>query len=205
MRINGLTILLPALLYFSLGAAAQTRNRLPSHITTLDGKTYQGVAPWPVSVWPDGIVVQYQPAVDGQLIAGAVGEAKLKFRDLPDEFRNAYAYDAKAAADFEAQQVQSAGQWPLAPTPEERALMRFRYLAEFNRSLGGDQDVSYSVSMDAAGKITMQGVNRTTPAMVTTNVTIPAFTWFGYRNGLQTDYMPVQVMPGNSTFIPPRQ
>jgi hypothetical protein len=201
MKTKYIKLVLPALLCISLGAAAETRSKLPSQITTLDGRTYSGVAEQPVSVWPDGIVVQYQPAAGNEVVPGAVGEAKLKFRDLPDDVRNAYHYDAKNAADYEAQQAQATAQWAQAQSAEERSLMRYRTLAELNWSLAGNEDTSYSVSMDAAGKVIAQGTTRTTPAFNSTNVTIPTFTWWGYRNGLQTDYAPIQILPYNSAMV----
>jgi len=203
MNTKSITVLLSALLCISLGAAAETHGKLPSQISTPDGRTYNGVAPQPLSVWPDGIVVQYQPEAGGQPVAGAVAEAKLKFRDLPDDVRSQFSYDAKSAADYEAQQSQALNQLLQAQAAEDRAILRYRSLAELNRSFAGDEDTSYSVSMDAAGKVTAQGVTRTTPAFNSTNVTIPTFTWWGYRNGLRTDYAPIQILPYNHAMVTP--
>jgi hypothetical protein len=196
-------LLLAVLLCLGLAASAQTRGKLPSQITTLDGRVYTGVAEEPVSVWPDGVVIHYQPSVRGEAVPGALGEAKLKFRDLPDEVRNLFHYDLKSAAEFETQQGQALSQWWQAQAVEERALQRYRNLAEVNRGLAGNDDTSYSVSLDAAGKVTAHGFTRTVPTINSTNVSLPPYTWLGYRNSLQTDYMPVPAAPYNSGMMNP--
>jgi hypothetical protein len=195
MKTQSLNIALTALMLSCLAAAAQTSSKLPSQITTLDGKTYQGVAEQAEAVYPDGIVVQYQPEQAGQPIPGAIASAKLEFRNLPENVQKLFPHDAKSAAEFETQQAQATGQMLQAQAAEERAITRYINLAELHRSLAGDADSSYSVAMDGNGKVSAQGYTRPVPAETITNVTIPTFTYIARRNGLVTDYVPVQNAP----------
>lgn len=196
MKMRGLIALLPAVALVIPAVAAETNPKLPSHITTLDGKSYYGVAAQPEAVYPDGIVVRYQPRADGQPVADAVGTAKIEFRNLPENVRNLYPHDAKRAEEFEAQQAQANSEWLKTQAAEESSIMRYRAFAELNRSLAGDADVSYSVALDSNGKVTAQGYNRTTPAQIIKSVNVPSYTYFPVRHGLVTDYVPVQTSPG---------
>ena len=196
MRTQSLRLLLPALMGFSLAAAAQTGTKLPSQITTLDGKTYTGVAEQAEAVYPDGIVVKYQADQGGQPVTGGFAVAKIKFQNLPEDVRKQFSYDAKAAADYENQQAQGTAQWLQAQASAERSIRLYRDMALLNWSLAGDADVSYSLSLDSNGKVTAAGYTRTVPAQTITNVNIPTFTYFARQNGLVTDYVPVQTAPG---------
>ena len=76
---------------------------VPDRITTLDGKTYEKVILEKVD--PDGLLVLFAPTEGGS------GTAKLKFRNLPAELRERYAYDPVRAADYEAARAQGAAMW----------------------------------------------------------------------------------------------
>ncbi len=188
---------LSVLLLACVATTAQTNNKLPSQITTRDGKTYQGVAEQPVGVYPDGIVIEYQPAARGQLVPGGLAMAKLKFSNLPDDVEKLYPHDAKAAADYETQQAQAASVWVQAQVTEERAITRYRNLAELNRSLAGDADSSYSVALDSNGKVSAQGYARPVPAQTITTVSIPSTVTLPPQNPLFNwpQYVPVQTSP----------
>lgn len=197
MKIQNLKIVLPTLWLSCLAAAAQTSSKLPSQITTLDGKTYHGVADQPVAVYPDGIVVKYQPEADGRPVLGGIGRAKLKFSNLPDDLQRMYPHDAKAAAEFETQQAQAMNNWLQTEASDERAIMRYRNLAELNRSLAGDADASYSVALDSNGKVSAQGYARPVPAETITSVSLPSPTSLPPQNPLFNwpQYVPVQTAP----------
>ena len=60
MKIQNVKSVLPALFLTCVAAAAQTSSRLPQQITTLDGRTYHGVAEQTDAVYPDGIIVNCQ-------------------------------------------------------------------------------------------------------------------------------------------------
>ena len=47
--------------------------------------------------------------------------------------------------------------------------------------------------MDANGRISAHGVTGSAPSLSVTNVSSPAFVGWPYRNGLFTDYAPMQV------------
>ena len=198
MKIQNLKIVLPALLLTCLAGAAQTSSRLPSQITTLDGKTYHGVAEQAVAVYPDGIVVNYQPDAGGQPVPGGIACAKLKFSKLPDEVQKLYPHDPKAASDYETQQAQAAAQWLQARATEEQGIIRYRNLAELHRCLAGDADASYSVAMDSKGRVSAQGYARPVPAQTITSVSIPSTFNLPAQNPLFNwpQYVPVQTSPG---------
>jgi hypothetical protein len=71
-------------------------NSLPPKIITTDGVTYN--APKLLSIQPDGLLVEFQPAV------GGAGLAKLKFAKLPESLQKQFGYDSKKAADYEREQ-----------------------------------------------------------------------------------------------------
>jgi len=198
MKIQSIEIVLPALVLTCLVAAAQTTIKLPSRITTLDGRTYRGVAEQAIAVYPDGIVINYEPEAGGQPVPGAIGSAKLRFRNLPDEVRNLYPHDAKAAADYEAQQAQATAQWLQARASEEQAIIRYRHLAELHRCLAGDADASYSVALDGKGRVSAQGYARPVPAQTITSISIPSAVNLPPHNPLFNwpEYVPVQTGPG---------
>ena len=75
----------------------------PDRITTLDGKTYEKVMLEKVD--PDGLLVLFAP------VEGGSGTAKLKFRNLPAELRERYAYDPARASDYEAAQARGEAMW----------------------------------------------------------------------------------------------
>jgi hypothetical protein len=188
-----------------LAAAAQTNTKLPANITTLDGRTYHGVAEQAVAVYPDGIVIGYQPEAGGQAVAGGIGTAKLKYRNPPEELQRRYSYDAKAAADCEKQQEQAEVRWrQVQQETEEQGIVRYRNLAELNRSLAGDADASYSVSMDSKGKVSAQGYSRPIPAQVITTISQPTTTDLPPHNPLFNwpEFIPVQ--NGFSTVVVPK-
>ncbi len=144
------------------------------------------------------IVVSYQPEADGQPVPGGIGRAKLKFSNLPDELQRLYPHDAKAAADFEAQQAQATGQWLQAQAADERAIMRYRNLAELNRSLAFDTDSSYSAALDNNGKVSAQGYARPVPAQTITTISLPSTVKLPPQNPLFNwpQYVPVPTGPG---------
>jgi hypothetical protein len=178
-------------LAFCSVAGAQTSTGFPSEITTVDGTVYRDTAK--VRVYPDGLLVSYKPEPDG------IGYAKLKFRDLPESLQRQYRYDAKAAADYEKQEAQAADQFR-AQLAVQDSLVRYRQLAELHRFLAGYDAVSYSVTLDANGKVQAQGSTGTAPSMTVTNVTIPSYVAFPVRNGLVTDYVPQQ-MPASPVVV----
>jgi hypothetical protein len=146
-----------------------------------------------VRVYPDGILVSYQPEPYG------IGYAKLKFRDLPESLQKQYSYDPKAAAEFEKQEAQAADQFR-AQLAVQDSLVRYRELAELHQMLAGYDATSYSVSLDANGKVQAQGFTGTAPSMTVTNVSMPSFVAFPVRNGLVTDYVPQQV-PSSTVIV----
>ena len=79
------------------------RPGFPARITTLDGKTYEKVILEKVD--PDGLLVLFAPA------GGGLGTAKLKFRNLPAELREQFAYDPVRASDYEAAQARGEAIW----------------------------------------------------------------------------------------------
>jgi hypothetical protein len=194
-------MVLPALLLTCLAAAAQTSSKLPSQITTLDGKIYHGVAEQAVAVYPDGIVVNYQPEAGGQPVSGGLACAKLKFSNLPDEVQRLYPHDAKAAEDYEAQQAQSTSQWLQARAADEQQIMRYRDLAEWNRCLAGDADASYSVALDSNGRVSAQGYARPVPAQTITSVSIPSTINLPPQNPLFNWPQYVPVPTGSGTVV----
>lgn len=80
-----------------------TTTGFPARITTLDGKTYEKVILKKVD--PDGLLVQFTPAEGGS------GAAKLKFRNLPPELRERYAYNPDQASAYEVAQARGAAAW----------------------------------------------------------------------------------------------
>ena len=194
MKLQNLKMVLPALLLTCQAAAAQTSIKLPPQITTLDGKIYHGVAKQALAVYPDGILINYQPQAAGQPVPGGVASAKLKFTNLPDEVQRLYPHDAKAAAEFETQQAQAMNNWLQNQASDERAIMRYRNLAELHRSLAGDADASYSVALDSSGKVSAQGYARPVPSETITNVSLPSLTSLPPQNPLFNwpQYVPVQ-------------
>ncbi len=169
MKTRILTLALPAVLSLCAIAATQNNNdnTLPSQITTRDGKTYNAVEK--VRVDPDGILVNYQPG------EGGYGLAKLKFRDLPDDLQKKYNYDEKKSADYENQQAQATGKWLRTRTADETAVIRYRNLAELNRSFAGEDAAAFSVDMDAHNVVMAHGVTQTAPSETITNVGFPSY------------------------------
>jgi hypothetical protein len=200
MRTQRLLIMLSAVWLTCVGAAADTGSKLPSEITTRDGRTFHGVAGRPVAVYPDGIVVSYTPEARGEAVPGGIGTAKLRFSNLPDDVQKQYSYDAKAASEYETQQAQANDRWFQAQAAEERAIIRYRNLAELNRSLAGDADASYSAALDANGKVSAQGYARPTPTQVIESVNVLSHQPLPPRNPLFNwpEYVPV---PGASTTV----
>src|SRR5262245_35692468 len=80
-----------------------TPPEFPARITTLDGKTYEKVILEKVD--PDGLLVLFTP------VEGGSGTAKLKFRNLPPELRERYAYDPARASDYEVAQARGEAMW----------------------------------------------------------------------------------------------
>lgn len=79
------------------------RAPLPDRITTLDGRSYEKVVVERVE--PDGLLVRFAPA------GGGLGAVKLKFRNLPAEWREEYRYDAAQAADYEGARARGEAVW----------------------------------------------------------------------------------------------
>jgi hypothetical protein len=77
-------------------ATTRPTNSLPSKITTTDGVIYD--APRLSRVEPDGLLVEFQPAV------GGTGLAKLKFAKLPESLQKQFGYDPQKSADYEHEQ-----------------------------------------------------------------------------------------------------
>jgi hypothetical protein len=178
-------------LLFCRVAGAQPDARFPSQITTTDGTLYRDTVK--LKVYPDGILVSYQPEPYG------IGLAKLKFRDLQDSLQKQYGYDPKAAAEFEKQEAQATDQWR-AQLGADDSLTRYRELAVLHQSLAGWDATSYTVSLDANGKVQAQGFTGTPPSMSVTNVSMPSYVAFPVRNGLVTDYVPQQV-PSSTVLV----
>jgi hypothetical protein len=191
MKVQGLSMV-PAALLICCVAGAQTDIRFPSQITTSDGTLYKDAAK--LRVDPDGILVSYQPVERG------IGLAKLKFRDLPEDLQKQYGYDPKSAAEYEKQQTQAAEQLRSQVAVSD-ALAQYRAIAVLHQALAGSDAASYTVSMDGSGKISAQGVTGSAPSLSVTNVSSPTFVGWPYRNGLVTDYAPLQV-PTSTVVVP---
>ena len=172
-------------------AGAQTDARFPSQITTTDGAVYKDTVK--LKVYPDGILVSYQPEPSG------IGLAKLRFRELPESLQKQYGYDSKAAAEFEKQEAQAADQLR-AQLAADDSLTRYRHLAVLHQALAGWDATSYTLSLDANGKVQAQGFTGTPPSMNVTNVSMPSYVAFPFRNGLVTDYVPQQV-PSSTVLV----
>lgn len=190
MKARTLIMFLAPLLFCRV-AGAQPDARFPSQITTTDGTLYRDTVK--LKVYPDGILVSYQPEPYG------IGLAKLKFRDLQDSLQKQYGYDPKAAAEFEKQEAQATDQWR-AQLGADDSLTRYRELAVLHQSLAGWDATSYTVSLDANGKVQAQGFTGTPPSMSVTNVSMPSYVAFPVRNGLVTDYVPQQV-PSSTVLV----
>ena len=191
MKVQGLSMF-PAALLICCVAGAQTDIRFPSQITTSDGTLYKDAAKLRVDL--DGILVSYQPVDRG------IGLAKLKFRDLPEDLQKQYGYDPKSAVEYEKQQTQAAEQLRSQVAVSD-ALAQYRAIAVLHQALAGSDAASYTVSMDGSGKISAQGVTGSAPSLSVTNVSSPTFVAWPYRNGLVTDYAPLQV-PMSTVVVP---
>ena len=132
---------------------------------------------------------------------GGIANAKLRFRNLPDEVQKLYPHDSKAAADYETQQAQATGQWLQARATEEQGMIRYRNLAELHRCLAGDADASYSVAMDSNGRVSAQGYARPVPAQTITSVSIPSAINLPPQNPLFNWPQYVPVPSGPATVV----
>ncbi|PWU20628.1 MAG: hypothetical protein C5B50_03565 [Verrucomicrobia bacterium] len=119
-----------------------------AQFTTSDGRTYNDANVEQVE--PDGLLVKFQPP------GGGFGIVKLKFRNLPDSVRSQYSYDADRASKYEADQAQAAARYRSQFIAAD-SLRQLRILAELHRSLAGDAVSSYTITMDANGKVSAQG------------------------------------------------
>ena len=191
MKVRSSSMFLATLLICCI-AGAETDAKFPSQITTSDGRLYKDAVK--LRVDPDGILVSYQPVDRG------IGLAKLKFRDLPEDLQRQYGYDSKSAAEYEKQQAQAAEQLRSQAAVSD-AVARYRAIAVLHQALAGSEAASYTVSMDSSGKVSAQGVTGSAPSMSVTNVTSPTFVGWPYRNGLVTDYAPLQV-PTSTIVVP---
>ena len=191
MKVRSLSMFTATLLICCV-AGAQTETKFPSQITTSHGKLYKDAVK--LRVDPDGILVSYQPVDRG------IDLAKLKFRDLPEDLQNQYGYDSKSAAEYEKQQAQAAEQWRSQAAASD-ALARYRAIAELHQALAGVDAASYTVSLDSGGKVTAHGVTGSAPSLSVTNASSPTFVGWPYRNGLVTDYAPLQV-PTSTVVVP---
>lgn len=153
MRISVLFLSLTAFLSFGFAAQAQTETvssgKQLAQVTTINGRTYLNVSI--LDVEPDGLVVSYKPSQPG------IAMATLKFAELPASLQTQYGYDPAKAAAFEKQQDQATAQWRQQQSAQEAAIQRYRAMAELNRSLGGEQLGSYSVSLDDHGNVAAHG------------------------------------------------
>jgi hypothetical protein len=183
MKTLVMTLALPAVLFFSTVRAEQTDSGFPTQVTTRDGTVYKVVDK--LNVYPDGLLVSYEP------VAGGIGFAKLKFRNLPDDLQKRYGYDEKQAADFETRQAQATN-LVSAWSAQDLAIMRYRNLAELNRSLAGDQAVSYSVSLGPDGKVSAQGFTGAAPTQTITNVNILPYPSPLYQHAYNPSLYPYQ-------------
>lgn len=134
---------------------AQTSSPGPTiQITTTDGRVYHDVTV--IRTDPDGIFIDYTP--DG----GGLGMARLRFRNLPNDLQARYGYDAKSAADFEDRERHANADW-VAQMNHDESLRRYRELAELHWALAGDASASYTVSLDADGKVSAHGYTGNVP------------------------------------------
>jgi hypothetical protein len=175
MKMQYLKILLPAVL-FSLVAGAQTDTRsTPMQITTSDGKTYRNATV--LRADPDGLLVRFQPEQPG------LGLAKVKFRNLPEQVRSQYGYDADKASAYEAEQAKGAAavQGAAAGTGPGQDL---RALVDTLRALGGQTFSSFWISVDANGKPSVQGFTGDVPPTYSGNVP-PYYWWPGVNSASQ--------------------
>lgn len=92
---------------------SNTVPHFPTNLTTIDGKRFSGVLLRRFE--PDGIVIDY--TLDG----GGIGLAKLKFKNLPEDFRKRWGYDAEKAVRFEASRIQDAAEWRQKMIDDEEA------------------------------------------------------------------------------------
>jgi len=76
---------------------------LDGTIRTRDGKSYSATTV--CGVEPDGLRIEYKP------IGGGVGMAKLKFKNLPDDWQQRYGYDALKADQYEREQSRAFAEW----------------------------------------------------------------------------------------------
>jgi hypothetical protein len=84
-------------------SANATPPGFPNRITTLDGKTYEKATLQRVD--PDGLLVVFAPVERG------LGNAKLKFRNLPAELRERCGYDPVRASDYETARARGEAMW----------------------------------------------------------------------------------------------
>jgi hypothetical protein len=82
---------------------AANATRLPGRIITLDGKTYEKATLERVD--PDGLLVMFAP------VEGGLGNAKLKFRNLPAELRERCGYDPDRALEYEIDRARGEAIW----------------------------------------------------------------------------------------------
>lgn len=147
--------LLASGLLAGLQIQAQTAGSAPTiTITTVDGRVYNDVTV--IRSDPDGLLVNYTP--DG----GGIGMAKLRFRNLPNDLRSRYGYDEKSASDYEQRQARANEDYVVRLNHDE-SLRRYRELAELHWALAGDTAASYTVSMDADGRIEAHGYTGNVP------------------------------------------
>jgi hypothetical protein len=182
MKAQSITVFLAALLLGG-AAGAQTDARFPSRVTTRDGTEYKDAVK--LRVYPDGILVSYHPA------AGGIGLAKLKFQELPEGLQKQYGYDPKNAAEFEKQQAQATDQWRSQMAASD-TIAQFRALAELQQAWAGNGPLTYSVSLDANGKLSAQGVAETPPPVSAPEVSPPPPVGFSYPNPQFIGYLPLQ-------------
>ncbi len=84
-------------------APGNTNRPQPREITTLDGKSYQGVTVQRID--PDGLTIGYAA------VGGGTSIAKIKFKNLPEDLQRQYKYDPDQAAAYEAKQAQGMAAW----------------------------------------------------------------------------------------------
>jgi len=161
--------LFAAAICFSFAAHAQDNG--PMQITTTDGKTYHNATV--IRSDPDGLLVSFEPERPG------FGMAKVKFRNLPDDMRNRYKYDADKASAYEADQAKATAEWR-SREPGRAASQQYRNMAETIRSVAGDAYTAYWISLDANGKAVAHGYTGNVPPDFLGN--IPPYYWFPMNN-----------------------
>jgi len=112
------------------GESTTAQSQQPGYfdrITTTDGKAYDKVNVKKVD--PDGLLVDFSPK------DGGFGTAKIKFRNLPPDLQQRYAYDPARATEFENSQARGQNNW----TAQNAAWMQRREGAQAEQTAREDK------------------------------------------------------------------